>query len=68
MLERIFTRERQVMLIKTCKYCNEKPLVVDVGGNNPHYEIVCSNANCKNGLTVSNGDLKKAVNDWNIEN
>ena len=54
-----------IVNITPCKLCGEQARVIDAGGNNPHYEISCSNRNCKNSLIVSSYKLNKAADYWN---
>lgn len=53
------------MQIKPCKHCGVVPVVSDVGGNNPFYEIYC---NCENGMVVGSKIKAEAITHWNIFN
>lgn len=45
--------------IKKCKICGKTPSIVDVGGNNPYYEITCCDK------TVGSHDRESAEGGWN---
>lgn len=53
------------MGIKPCRFCGYVPVVSDVGGNNPYYEIGCK---CKDGLVVGSPDRAETITTWNIYN
>ena len=53
------------MPIVPCKFCGEIPVLADVGGNNPYYEISCK---CKNGMVVGSYDRAETITCWNILN
>lgn len=53
------------MPIAPCKYCRVVPVVSDVGGNKPYYEIGC---NCKNGMVIGSYDKEEVCTCWNILN
>lgn len=54
---------KEAIEVKPCKYCGCMPLIADVGGNNPWYEIGC---NCCEETTAVHGeDLKKVTCYWN---
>ena len=52
-----------MMKLIECKYCNRIPLVMDVGGNNPYYEIYCK---CSENEIVGSDNRYKAINTWNM--
>jgi hypothetical protein len=52
-------------MLKPCKYCGYVPIVSDVGGNNPYFEIGCK---CKDGLVVGSPDRAETITTWNIYN
>ena len=53
------------MQINPCKYCGHTPLLSDVGGNSPYYEISCK---CEKGVVVGSPDNNETVACWNILN
>ncbi len=48
-----------------CQFCGRVPLIIDVGGNNPHYEISCT---CDKGIVVNAETKRGAISIWNIFN
>ena len=50
-----------MMKLIECKYCNRIPLVMDVGGYSPYYEIYC-----RCGAIISSDDRYKAIEMWNL--
>ena len=48
-----------------CKHCGVVPVVSDVGGNNPYYEIGCK---CENGVVVGSKIKSEAITCWNLFN
>lgn len=48
------------MMIEKCKICGKTPSIVDVGGNNPYYEITCCDQ------TVGSHDRESAEGGWNM--
>lgn len=53
------------MQINPCKYCKVVPVLSDVGGNNPYYEIGCK---CEKGMVVGSHDRAETITCWNILN
>lgn len=53
------------MQINPCKHCGVVPVLSDVGGNNPYYEIGCK---CENGMVVGSKIKAEAITNWNILN
>jgi hypothetical protein len=51
--------------MRKCRYCKKYPLLADVGGNTPYYEIGC---NCKDGVVVGSPDRAETIATWNILN
>lgn len=54
-----------MMQLNPCKYCKITPIVSDVGGNTPYYEIGCK---CKNGMVVGSYNRTETITCWNILN
>ena len=48
-----------------CKHCGTVPVLSDVGGNNPYYEIGCK---CEKGMVVGSHDRAEAIICWDILN
>lgn len=48
-----------------CGKCKSAPLVADVGGVNPYYEISCP---CGKGPVVGSPNKEEAITIWNILN
>lgn len=48
-----------------CRKCKSAPLVADVGGNTPYYEISCP---CKKSPVVGSHSKEEAIITWNILN
>lgn len=48
-----------------CGKCKSSPLLADVGGVNPYYEISCT---CKEGPVVGSYSKEEAIITWNILN
>ena len=48
-----------------CKICGSFPLLADVGGVNPYYEISCT---CKESPVVGSYSEEEAIITWNILN
>lgn len=46
------------MPIIPCKHCGIVPVLSDVGGNHPYYEIGCK---CKNGMVIGPYDKAEAI-------
>ena len=53
------------MQINPCKFCKVVPVLSDVGGNNPDYEIGCK---CEKGMVVGSYDRAETITCWNILN
>ena len=53
------------MIINPCKHCGVVPVVSDVGGNNPYYEIGCT---CENGVVVGSKIKSEGITCWNLFN
>ena len=53
------------MQINPGKYCGTVPVVSDVGGNNPYYEIGCK---CENGIVVGSQTKAEVITCWNLFN
>ena len=53
------------MELKPCKFCGNVPIVSDVGGNNPYYEVGCG---CHKGVVIGSKNLKDVIDCWNIYN
>lgn len=51
--------------MSTCRICGKKPVMADVGGYVPYYEISCS---CGKSPVVGSYNEKEAINTWNILN
>ena len=52
-------------MLNPCKFCGEVPVLSDVGGNNPYYEIGCK---CEEGLVVGSFNRADTIACWNIYN
>lgn len=48
-----------------CVNCGKTPVIADVGGNNPYYEISCT---CKQSPVVGAHNEKEAITTWDILN
>ena len=51
--------------ITPCKHCGNVPVISDVGGNNPYYEISCK---CEKGLIADSSNREETINCRNIIN
>lgn len=48
-----------------CVNCGKTPVIADVGGNNPYYEISCS---CGKSPVVGAYNKEEVITVWNILN
>lgn len=46
--------------MEKCRICGKTPSIVDIGGNNPYYEITCCDQ------TVGSHDRESAEGGWNM--
>jgi hypothetical protein len=53
------------MQINPCKKCKTAPLLADVGGNIPYYEMSCP---CGEGPVVGSHNIEELIITWNILN
>ena len=51
------------MKLIECKYCKRTPLVTDVGGYSPYYEIYCK---CGRNEVIGSGNKVRAYITWNM--
>lgn len=51
-----------VQTMNKCKHCGTVPVVSDVGGCNPYYEIYCP---CGKNPVIGSHNKDEAINTWN---
>ena len=51
--------------MRKCRYCKKYPLLADVGGNIPYYELYCP---CGKSPVIGSYNKEEVINTWNILN